>query len=188
MRRRITLPMTTDCPHCREKNPVSASQCQACGKSLMVYIGPADVVPRRLGLSAIMLFVAVIAPCLVVLREVPPLGALLLFIMVPAMVRTLSAISTRVSDGRPMIPSEKAGTFLTSMGVVWLMGFSAVMAFGTVYVVAGMAVEFLAAIVPGGSPHLTSSPWGVIVVAPVATLAGLATLFFLGRKLWAIRN
>lgn len=188
MRRRITLPTTVDCPHCREKNSVSLTQCQACGKSLMVYIGPADVVPRRLGLGSIMLAVAVLAPCLVVLREVPALGVLLLLITVPAMVRTLCAISTRTSDGRPMIPSETLATFLTSMGVVWLMGFAALMAFGTVYMVAGMAVECLSVILPTGTPHLMSSPWGPIVVAPAATLAGLAVLVLLGRRLWAIRN
>lgn len=182
------LPTTVDCPHCREKNLVSLTNCHACGKPLTVYIGPADVLPRRLGLSSIMLAVAVLAPCLVVLREVPPLGALLLLIAVPAMVRTSCAISTRISDGRPMISSEKVATFLASVGIVWLMGIAASLAFGAVFMIAGAAVEFLSVILPTGSAHLTDSPWGVIVIAPVATLAGLAVIRFLGRRLWAIRN
>lgn len=186
--RRITLPTTVDCPHCREKNLMSLTNCQSCGKSLLVYIGPAEVLPRRVGLGSLMLAVAVIAPCLVVLRDAPPLGAVLLLIIVPAMFRTLGAISTRESDGRPMIAAEKAATFAASLGIVWLMGLTAGLAFGAVYMIAATVLEFVAAIVPTGSPHLMSTPWGALVVAPVALLAAGAAIWFLGRKLWAIRN
>ena len=186
--RRITIPNTVNCPHCRETSPAVEAQCRSCGKPLVVYIGPAEMLPRRVELGSLMIVVAVLAPCLVVLREVPGLGILLLLVVVPALVRTLGAVSTRKSDGRPMVAAEQLGTFAASVAIVWLIGLAALLAAGTVYVMAGVAVEIVGAIVLSEHLRILESEWGFLSLAPVAIIAAVAVIYALGKRLWALKN
>jgi hypothetical protein len=176
-----------DCPHCREKNPVAAMACQACGKALTIYIGPAEAIPRRVGLGSLMLLVALVAPCLVVLREVPVLGVLLLVITVPALVRTLSAVSTRKSDGRPMITAEMLSTFGASLGIVWLIEIAALLAFGAASFVLHSFWSIVAELWPHRF-HPVDWEWSLYLVIPPAVVMGVVVAFLLGRKLWTLKN
>jgi hypothetical protein len=185
---RVNIPNTVNCPHCHEPNPAQANACASCGKSLLVYIGPAEAIPRRLGLSSLMVLVAAIAPCLVVLRAEPALGVLMLLIIVPAVIRTFVAISTRKADGRPMPTDEKLATFAASLGIVWLIGVAAGIAFGGSYFVSSALIYTILSIfifLPQSAMH---DVWFMLPSMSLGLLAGLGVMYSLGRKLWRFQR
>jgi hypothetical protein len=187
--RRVAIPPTVDCPHCREKNPASEDHCASCGKLLAIYIGPAETLPRRLGLGSLMLLVALVALCLVVMREEPALGVFMLLVSVPALIRTFAVVATRKADGRPMVVPEKVGTFAASAGIVWLIGLAAALAFGAVCFVLSVVWMLFTAVSPNGLPPVFFAwDWSPVIILPLGGLAALAVIYYLGRILWVVKG
>jgi ribosomal protein L40E len=107
-----------NCPHCGVENPVSETTCRSCSRNLVLYIGPAHNLPRRFGLGALMVLVAVVAPGLALLRDVPFLGVLILLLLPAAAIRTAAAVSQSADDLRPLNLDQKIQVFFGSIGVM----------------------------------------------------------------------
>jgi hypothetical protein len=131
-----------NCPHCGLENPASESTCRACSKSLTIYIGPAHNRPRRFGLGSLMVLVAVTAPGLALLREVPVLGVLILVLLPAAVVRTSAAAYQCDADLRPMSTDHKLWTFLGSVGLMIAVLVSTFLLFFVVFITAGAIIGF----------------------------------------------
>jgi hypothetical protein len=164
-----------NCPHCGAVNPAYASTCEACSRGLVVYIGPAQTIPRRFGLGSIMVLVASVAFGLGLLRAAPPLGVVVLLLVPAALVRTVAAMSQRASDERPMTADERASTFAASLGVV-------------LAVIAASALALAIVGMPAASMAMSAGPTGRVVAFSLAGLSGLGAGYWVLRKLWPYRG
>jgi hypothetical protein len=182
---RIRLPAHVNCPYCQVQNPPSEERCAACGRDLTLYIGPVEHFPRRLDLGSLMLLIAVVAVCLGVTREAPPLGVFLLVVAVPALLRTLVWVARFRQDGRPMLWPEKLGAFAASLGIVWLIVVGALAASGVGLALGASLGAGLDAMVYGSVSR------GVFVAGigiSLGCVAGVAGGYFLARLLWPIKD
>jgi hypothetical protein len=172
------------CLHCQAENPPGSATCASCGRPLPpvgdsgqdeIWWLPADraeTARRTYHLSTLMLLVAVIAVCLGVMREVPGLGVLLILLMVPALIRTLAGAARRQSRGSPMPWEEKLVVFLSSLGIVFVIGFAALIAFVTTCFPAGLVMFGV------------GWQFGLIVAVIVGLVAAGLVFYHLGRVLW----
>lgn len=160
-----------NCPHCGAENPSSESRCVACSKGLVVYIGPAQRLPHRFGLGSLMVLVATVALGLSALRGAPVLGVLILVLMPPALVRTMTVISQRDADERAMTFDDKMAVFLGSIGVMLAVLLSAFLAFAIVCM-------------PVGSMAVSAGGYGMPLALAISGAAGLAVAVWVLRKLW----
>lgn len=168
-----------NCPHCGAVNPSFESTCSACSRGLLVYIGPAQSLPRRFGIGAIMALVAVIAVGLAILRPVPVLGVAWLVLVPTAVVRAAAAASQRAEDGRPMAIDERAWAFTSSIGVILAGGIAGGMTFKILCVlIAPFAVPF------GFAGHAGVLTVGVSVAAGAGVFVGYRVL----ARLWPYRE
>ncbi len=182
---RIAIPNEVDCPHCQARNPKALDRCQACGRSLAFYIGPAENFPRRLDLRSIMVVIALVAACLVVTREVPPLGIFLMIISVPALLRTFVWTARMKGYGRPMLWPERLGAFTASLGIVWLIVLGASAAFAlacTAGTIGGAAILAITTGRPGNGPD--PSYLGI----PLGGIAAGFVIYALGKVLWPVKD
>jgi hypothetical protein len=139
-----------NCPHCGAVNPSFESTCSACSRGLLVYIGPARALPRRVGIGAIMALVAVVAVGLAMIRPAPVLGVAWLVLVPTAVVRSVAAASQRAEDGRPMGLDERTWAFASSFGVMLAAAIAGGLTFMVVCAfVTPIAVPFGAAGRPG---------------------------------------
>ena len=171
-----TRPRTVvHCPHCGAANPATASRCEACSRGLIVYIGPAQRLPRRFGLGSLMALVASIGVGLGLFRAVPLLGAMILVLIPAALVRAMAASSQRSADERPMSADEWTATFVNSIGVTLAVLVSAILAF----VIVAM---------PAGSMAMGGGRYAMPIALSLACLAGAATGLWVLRKLWPYKG
>lgn len=133
-------------------------------------------VARRVSLGSLMIGTMLLAACLGLGRVSMAGGIIAFLVLVPAYVRTLSAISYYRDHGRELGVQDIAAIFATSL-VLSLMGLTAG---GLVFLVtvflSGLVVRFL--------------PWGDTV--PIATFLGTAaafvTVFVLVHKVWPVNE
>jgi hypothetical protein len=176
------------CLHCQAENPPGSATCGSCGRPLppvggsgqdeILWLPPdrAESARRTYHLSTLMLLVAVISVCLGVLREVPGLGVLLILLMVPALIRTLAGAARRQSRGSPMSWNEKLAVFLSSLGIVFVVGFASLIA-------------FVATCLPAGVVMIgTGSEFGFYLAVIVGLAAAGFVFYRLGRALWPQRE
>jgi hypothetical protein len=131
---------------------------------------------RTVQLSTLMLLIALIAVCLGVLHEEPGLGILLIilliFLVIPALARTIAGTRRRQALGRSMSWDEKMLAFFGSLGIVAVIGLAATIAFAATCtptaIVAASAMDVYG-LIPAGLVGLTASGF---------------VIFYLGRALW----
>jgi hypothetical protein len=164
-----------NCPHCGAVNPAHAARCEACTKGLVVYIGPAQRLPRRFGLGSLMVLVASVAVGLSLIRPAPPLGVLVLALVPPALVRTMAAMSQRAGDERPMSTDERVSTFFASLGV--MLG-----------VLVGTTLAFAVVAMPAGALAMGGGGTSQMVAVALSACAAVGVASWLLRKLWPYRG
>ena len=109
-------PELIHCPWCGERNSAIDDDCHVCGQGLTLFIGPRPKV-RKVSLATVMIGIAVVAVCLAVMREIPPLGILLAVSIVPGAARTVLVVGERKADGRAMTPGETVSAFFASSAI-----------------------------------------------------------------------
>ncbi len=164
-----------NCPHCGAENPSTEGRCGACSKGLIVYIGPAQQLPKRFGVGSLMVLVASIALGLSALRGAPLLGVLILILVPPSVVRTVAVISQRSADERPMVLDETMGVFFGSIGVMMAVLLASFLAFAIVCM-------------PAGSMAMGAGGYGMPVALSVAGAAALGMAIWVLRKLWPYKG
>ena len=166
---------TVNCPHCGATNPAADATCHACSKRLMLYIGPARTLPRKFGLGPLMILVAIVAVGLGIFRIAPPVGVLMLFLFVPAMIRTTGVASQRAEDRRPTTLEDKAWVFLTSIGLMTA-------------VLVSSCLAFIAVCLPAGLVAANGRGYGFVLVVAVGGGAALLVGGVVLRSFWSYRG
>ncbi len=146
-----------------------------CAKGLTVYIGPAERLPHRFGVGSLMLLVASVGVGLGLFRALPLLGAVVLLLIPPALVRTMAATSQREGDGRPMSRDERMATFFSSLGI-------------TLGVLVCSLLAFAIVMMPAGSIAMGSGRRGMTIALGVAVTVGGSVGCLLLRKLWPYKG
>jgi hypothetical protein len=162
-------------PHCAAINPSHETLCRACAKDLTVYIGPAERLPRRFGVGALMLLVASVGVGLGLFRALPLMGAVVLLLIPPALIRTMAAASQRAGDGRPMGGDERMTIFFNSLGV-------------TLGVMVCSLLAFAIVMMPAGSMAMGTGRRGMAIALGVAGTAGGSVGWLLLRRLWPYKG
>jgi hypothetical protein len=164
-----------NCPHCGAVNSSTESRCESCSKALTIYIGPSEGLPRRFGVGSLMLLVASVALGLAALRGAPMLGVLVLFLIPPALVRTMAVVSQRTTDERPMLLDETMGVFFASIGVMMAVLLSSFLAFAIVCM-------------PVGSMTMGAGTYGMILAVSLSGTVALGAAIWVLRKLWPYKG
>ncbi len=160
-----------NCPHCAAVNPSHESLCRACARELTVYIGPAERLPHRFGVGSLMMLVASVGVGLGFLRAAPVVGAVILLVVPPALVRTMAAVSQRAGDGRPMTGDESMSTVFQSLGRM-------------LAVVVASFLAFVLVAMPAGSMAMGTGRSGMMIAVGAAVTAGGVAGWLLLRRLW----
>ena len=154
------------CPECGADNDERRPKCWLCGANVVGGVATRDFArpgtahaPPQFALSSLFLIVTLLCVCLGLASIAPGLIVPLLVIVVPALIRSVSASQRRTRGGAPLTIADKFAAFFASLGIVVLIG------------VAGI-IAFLAACLVG---------LGVFTVTPVGNQArnemGVALLF-----------
>jgi hypothetical protein len=130
-------PMTDGfrCPYCQAKRiSAAALPCWLCGALLPAHDGPVPAAEPARGDNPALIALGVLALLIAVglIIETPGLAILLAIALTPAFIRAAVASSHRQQAGQPMTGLEKVGAFLSSVGVVALVGLAAFVAFFSV--------------------------------------------------------
>jgi hypothetical protein len=173
------VPEIVHCPHCSARNSVIEDACRACGKPLAIYLGPPAPVPRRMGLGTAMFYIGVIAVCLGITREAPPLGILLLVLVVPSLARTQLASYRRRMDERAMSKSEWAATFSHSLVLVVMLGCCALVANLGAWCLILPTLVGIQTLWPQAPPELS-----VLVGAVSSLVVSGLVIYHVGRTCW----
>ena len=123
--------------------------------------------------------VLAILVCLGLALEAPGVLVVLLILATPALIRTIVGLSRRQTPAAPPTGLAAVGTFLSSLGVVAMVGLASFAAFyATCFVVClgGLALEDL----HGGR----SGEWILVASVGAGLVPGLAVAVLLFRLLW----
>ncbi|HEY2154691.1 MAG TPA: hypothetical protein VGH33_03610 [Isosphaeraceae bacterium] len=164
-----------NCPHCAAVNPSHEVLCRACAKDLTVYIGPAERLPHRFGVGSLMLLVGSVGVGLGLFRALPVLGAGVLLLIPPALIRTMAAVSQRAGDGRPMGGDERMVTFFHSIGV-------------TLGLLVCSLLTFAIVMMPAASLTAGAGHRGMVITLGLAGTAAGFVGWLLLRRLWPYKG
>jgi len=142
-------------------------------------------VDRTFGLSSVMLFIALVAVCLGLLREAPGLGIALAVMATPALIRTRAATARRRADGQHVTIADKLLAFAGSLGVVALTGAAAGAAFFTTCWAGFFGGAATSSLWASGYGQFG---WGMVTGYSLGGIAGLWVFVWLLRRFWPIRK
>jgi hypothetical protein len=130
--------------------------------------------PDSPALIVIAVLFLMVAAALIV--SLPGLGIILAILATPALVRAVMVAGRRQREGAPLTPGEKAGAFLTSLGIVVTVGVASFAAFWVTCF----------ALVMGGLTLSGESSWGLVFLLSICAglVPGGLVLYHLGPKLW----
>ena len=144
------------CPHCGAGNAARRTECWLCHGALSssklsedASVSPAllqrypgqPVGAQTFSLSTLFLVITLIGVFLGVVAAAPGMGVLLLFVVLPAMIRTFAATGRSKQFGERPTVGDKLGAFAISIGVVLLVGVAAFIAFNVAcWSLCGLAV------------------------------------------------
>jgi hypothetical protein len=137
-----TTDKVVQCPECGAANEERRSNCWLCGADLAAGVaagdfarpGPAHA-PPQFRLSSLFLIITLVCVCLGLISIAPGLIVPLLVIVVPALIRTLSASQLWTHRGAQMTIVDKLAefftseAFFTSLAIVVLIGVAGIIAF-----------------------------------------------------------
>lgn len=129
----------------------------------------------RYTLGSLMLIIALVGICLGLMRGLPGMNLLILLVAAPALLRTLSGILRRRRQGKAMSTLEKAELFLSSAGIVLMLGLAS-----------GSA--FVASCLPLGIMLSPLGATGVIVAVGVGLVTVVWIALPLIKRYWPIRT
>ena len=171
-------PEIIGCPICGTRNFAIDDRCAQCGSVLEVVIWPRPPV-RHIRLGSVMAVIAVVAVCLAPIRVSLGLSIFFAAYLLPATVRGVVVLERRRLDSRT-----------TQAGDVFAVLISSFFVCGAI--VTSAAIAFVATCFPIGAAtfDVSGGPMGpgMISALVAGTIAGIATLYFVGRKLWPDRE
>ena len=159
------------CIGCGTPNPVGAEVCAGCGHrfagSDVLLPSPVPTrlprppdpfeppvarvaPPRTLRIGSILLFIPVVAVCLVAFRSNTPLGIIAVVSLLPPTIRTILVTTRRRALGYPMVFHEVVATFLATLLATWGLVVSSLIAFCITCFPTGLLTQRLEVAVPIG--------------------------------------
>jgi hypothetical protein len=136
--------------------------------------GERELVVRSVSLSNIMIGTSLVAVCLAVGRLAVAAGVIAFLILIPAFVRTLSAIHCYRQMQRPLTRPDIATVFVTSL-VLAIMGLTAG---GMVYAIVGIACRLFFS--------LAGISYSAIVATALPTAAAFVTVSVVVHRVWPV--
>ena len=131
------------------------------------------------GPALVVFGVLAILVCLGLALEAPGVLVVLLVLATPALIRTIVALSRRQTPAAPPSGLAAVGTFLSSLGVVAMVGLASVAAFyATCFVVC------LGGLSLGGLQGKGSENWVLVASVGAGLVPGLAVAVLLFRLFW----
>jgi hypothetical protein len=121
-----------------------------------------------------MLLILLVGVFLGLTREAPGLGVGLVFLVTPALARTVVAARRRQARGEPMTVTDQMFAFLGSIGLVLTVGVASLAAF--------VATCFPIGLVVGSQANVGDV--GLYIAIGVGGIAGIAVAFWLLRRYW----
>ena len=165
------------CVHCGAANGPNRSHCWLCHEHLRgssdnpVQVPAAPV--STFSLASLLLVITLISVCLGVATVAPGLSVPLVIVVTVALIRTFAATARRKGVGEPPDILQKVGSFAASIGIVLLIGVSAVIAFNIAcWSLCGLGMA------AGGSAEIVGLSIGSGV------LAAILCAVWLLRKTW----
>lgn len=139
------------CPLCREAAAFRGARCSACGATVLPDDWPpnrdAPLLPLQMqstfSLSSLFLLTTLAAVCCGMIVWAPVLGILTAMAAVPALVRVMFISAHRAACRDSLSTWEKVYYFVVSLGLMFVIGFTMVAAFCSI---------FLVILVAGGEP------------------------------------
>jgi hypothetical protein len=168
------------CPECGAANEEGRSKCWLCGTEVAAGQRAAPLTahaPPQFGLSSLFLIMTLICVCLGLVSIAPGLIVPLVVVVVPALVRTMSASKSWTRRGKQMTIGDKFGAFFTSLGIVILI----VVAGNIAFLAACLAGVGVITIAPIGN-RMDSAMWIVIVFSAIGAIGALILMVWLFRK------
>jgi hypothetical protein len=133
-------------------------------------------IARRVSLSGLIIGTTLVAVCFGIGRVSLPAGIIAFLVLIPAYVRTLSAISYHHERGRELSRDDIGGIFATSF-VLSLMGLAAA---GLVFLVTSRLCGVVLGWLPGDEPASIATILG--------TAAAFVTVFVLVHWVWPVNQ
>jgi hypothetical protein len=126
------------CPECGAPLNAAQARCWLCqrkaddGQQQNPYAPPRPLTEHsasQFSLASLFLIMTLVAVCLGVFLLSPGLGVLLVFVMTPALIRTVMAASYQKQAGTALSAADKIGVFLMSVFIMGAIGVAACVAF-----------------------------------------------------------
>lgn len=116
--------------------------------------------PRTFRIGTLLVFIAVIAVCLAALRASIGLGVFVVVSLIPATIRMAVVAGNRRTRGWPMSLEEKILTFIMTIGAIYLVGISCIIAFVVTCFPTGLLTGSIGlALIVGVAGAITAGLW-----------------------------
>lgn len=166
-------PEIVGCPSCGTRNFAIDDRCIQCGAMLEVVILPRPKV-RHVGLASVMGVIAAVAICLAPVRFAPGLSILIAAFVVPATIRSVIILERRRLDSRKSSSGEMFAVILSSFFLCAAIVISGLFAFVITCFPVGL----------GAMGMSRNSSGGIIAALLAGAIAGIVTIYYVGKSLW----